>query len=54
VTFELEEVEGGTLLRVIESGFERIPAQRRAEAFRMNSGGWEQQMKNIQRHVETH
>jgi uncharacterized protein YndB with AHSA1/START domain len=54
VTFDLEEVEGGTLLRVIESGFERIPAQRRAEAFRMNSGGWEQQMKNIQRHVETH
>lgn len=54
VVFELEEVDGGTLLRVIESGFDRIPAERRDEAFRMNSGGWEQQMKNIEQHVEAH
>jgi uncharacterized protein YndB with AHSA1/START domain len=53
VVFELEEVSGGTLLRVVESGFNQIPAERRAEAFRMNSGGWEQQMKNILHHVET-
>jgi len=54
VVFELEEVDGGTLLRVVESGFDRIPVERRAEAFRMNSGGWDQQMKNILHHVATH
>ena len=51
VVFELEEVEGGTLLRVVESGFDNLPASRRLEAFRMNSGGWDEQTKNIERHV---
>ncbi|OOG49097.1 SRPBCC family protein [Rhodanobacter sp. C01] len=51
VLFELEDVEGGTLLRLVESGFDNIPASRRLEAFRMNSGGWDQQMKNIEKHV---
>ena len=51
VVFELSEVDSGTLLRVIESGFDRIPAARRAEAFRMNSGGWEEQMVNIEKYV---
>ncbi|HEY4144536.1 SRPBCC family protein [Pinirhizobacter sp.] len=54
VMFELEEASGGTLLRVVESGFDAIPAERRAEAFRMNSQGWDEQMENIQRHVATH
>ena len=51
VEFRLEEVAGGTQLTVIESGFDRIPASRRAEAFRMNEGGWAGQLKNIERHV---
>ena len=51
VEFRLEEVAGGTLLIVVESGFDRIPAGRRAEAFRMNGEGWQTQMENIQRHV---
>src|SRR5215467_843291 len=51
VEFLLEETASGTLLRVTESGFERIPADRRAEAFRMNDGGWATQMKNIEKHV---
>jgi uncharacterized protein YndB with AHSA1/START domain len=51
VVFERDEVPEGTRLRVTESGFDRIPAERRAEAFRMNSGGWEAQVKNIARHV---
>lgn len=51
VVFELKEVEGGTLLKVVETGFEGIPPSRRLEAFRMNSGGWEEQMKNIEKHV---
>jgi uncharacterized protein YndB with AHSA1/START domain len=51
VVFELTEVEGGTLLRVVESGFDQLPPARREEAFRMNDGGWEQQMTNIEQHV---
>jgi uncharacterized protein YndB with AHSA1/START domain len=52
VAFTLEAVAGGTLLRVTESGFERIPLERRSEAFRMNDGGWAEQMRNIESHVE--
>lgn len=51
VTFTLAEAEGGTLLTVVESGFDKIPADRRDEAFRMNDGGWSQQLGNIERHV---
>ena len=51
VEFRLEETADGTLLTVVESGFDRIPAERRAEAFRMNDNGWSQQMENVQRHV---
>jgi len=51
VVFELKEVEGGTLLSVVESGFDSIPPSRRLDAFRMNSDGWDEQMKNIQKHV---
>jgi uncharacterized protein YndB with AHSA1/START domain len=52
VEFRLEAVAGGTLLRLTESGFEKIPMERRFEAFRMNDGGWTEQMKNIESHVE--
>jgi uncharacterized protein YndB with AHSA1/START domain len=51
VEFRLEEVPGGTKLTVTESGFDRIPAARRAEAFRMNDQGWTGQIRNIERHV---
>jgi uncharacterized protein YndB with AHSA1/START domain len=51
VEFRLEKTAGGTLLSVTESGFEKIPAGRRLEAFRRNEGGWTEQMKNIERHV---
>jgi uncharacterized protein YndB with AHSA1/START domain len=51
VEFVLEKTTNGTLLMVTESGFDSIPAGRRDEAFRMNSGGWEAQMKNIQSYV---
>src|SRR6266545_2445097 len=53
VVFELKEVESGILLSVVESGFDNIPPSRRLEAFRMNSGGWDEQMKNIEKHVAT-
>ena len=51
VTFTLEEKEGGTLLTIVESGFDQIPLLRRPEAYRMNDGGWTEQLTNIERHV---
>ncbi|HKA87472.1 MAG TPA: SRPBCC family protein [Haliangiales bacterium] len=53
VEFKLEEVAGGTQLTVVESGFDRLPEARRAEAWKMNEGGWTAQMRNIERHVAT-
>jgi uncharacterized protein YndB with AHSA1/START domain len=51
VELTLEATAGGTLLRVTESGFDKIPSHRRAEALRMNEGGWTEQMKKIDRYV---
>jgi hypothetical protein len=51
VEFQLEEIAGGTQLTVVESGFDRVPQARRAEAFRMNDRGWTEQLRNIERHV---
>lgn len=51
VEFRLEKTTEGTLLTVTESGFDKIPASRRAEAFMRNEGGWAQQIKNIERYV---
>lgn len=55
VEFHLELAAGGTAtrLRVVESGFDAIPAARRDEAFRMHTGGWEEQLGNIARHAVT-
>jgi uncharacterized protein YndB with AHSA1/START domain len=52
VEFRLQATAAGTLLTLTESGFDKVPAGRRPEAFRMNEGGWAQQMKNIQSHVD--
>jgi uncharacterized protein YndB with AHSA1/START domain len=51
VEFTLEDADGGTRLTLVESGFDRVPAARRAEAFRLNDGGWTSQLQNIERHV---
>jgi uncharacterized protein YndB with AHSA1/START domain len=51
VEFRLEPTATGTLLIVTESGFDSIPAARRDEAFRMNDGGWTEQIKNIKAYV---
>ena len=51
VELRLEARDGGTLLTVVESGFDRLPPSRRDEAFRMNEGGWAQQLQNVERHV---
>jgi uncharacterized protein YndB with AHSA1/START domain len=51
VEFTLEKNSGGTLLTLTESGFDKIPASRRDQAFRMNDQGWGIQLKNIEDHV---
>ena len=53
VEFVLDEVAGGTSLTIVESGFDRLPASRRAEAFRMNEQGWTSQARNIERYVSS-
>ena len=51
VTFELAEAEGGVLLTIIESGFDRVPLERRARVFEMNDGGWAAQTTLIERYL---
>ena len=51
VEFRLEKIPSGTLLAFTESGFDKIPSDRRPEAFRKNDGGWTAQMKNIESYV---
>jgi uncharacterized protein YndB with AHSA1/START domain len=51
VEFRLQVTAGGTLLLITESGFDKIPADRRLEAFRMNEGGWTRQLENIETYV---
>ena len=51
VEFRLDEAPEGTRLTIVESGFDRIPLARRAEAYRMNDGGWTAQAQRIAKHV---
>jgi uncharacterized protein YndB with AHSA1/START domain len=52
VTFTLDDAPGnGTLLTVVESGFDKVPPHRRLEAFRMNTNGWEAQLDKLAKHA---
>ncbi|MBC7661726.1 MAG: SRPBCC family protein [Chitinophagaceae bacterium] len=51
IEFRLEPTAKGTLLLVTESGFEKVSADRRAEAFSMHNEGWIAQLKNIENYV---
>jgi uncharacterized protein YndB with AHSA1/START domain len=51
VEFRLEKTAAGTLLRLTESGFGKIPTHRLADALRMSERGWSEQLQNIERHV---
>jgi uncharacterized protein YndB with AHSA1/START domain len=51
VEFQLKDADGGTLLTVVESGLDKIPLARRADVFRLNSSGWDEQMENVKKHV---
>ena len=52
VQFTLEPIAGGTLLHLVETGYDKFPSNRRSIVFRDNEGGWTIQMQNITRHVE--
>ena len=53
VEFQLDETLGGkcTAVTIVESGFDRIPLARRAEAYRMNDKGWAGQTKKLAAYV---
>ena len=51
VEFRLEKTSNGTLLVLTESGFDKLPGDRRLEAFRRNDGGWTEQLKNVENYV---
>jgi uncharacterized protein YndB with AHSA1/START domain len=51
IEFTLEDVAGGTLLTVTESGFDQIPLARRAQAFTANEQGWSIMMGLIEKHL---
>lgn len=51
VTFKLEPKDGGTLLTVVETGFDSIPLERRADAFEANEEGWAMQIQMIEKYL---
>lgn len=54
VEFRLEPSPAGTRLTVTESGFDALPPGRRDEAFRVNEGGWAEQLRHIEAHLAPH
>ena len=52
IEFVLEDAGAGTRLTITESGFDRIPLARRAEARKANEGGWEHQVRLVKKYVE--
>jgi uncharacterized protein YndB with AHSA1/START domain len=51
VVFTLEEVAEGVMLTITESGFDRIPLARRAEAFLANDAGWSTMVRVIEEYL---
>jgi uncharacterized protein YndB with AHSA1/START domain len=54
VTFTLAPVDGGTLLTIVETGFDAIPIARRADAFEANDEGWTLMSNVIEKHLALH
>jgi uncharacterized protein YndB with AHSA1/START domain len=54
IVFELHDAPEGILLIVTESGFDKLPPERRAEAFAANEGGWTFQVKLIEKYLATY
>jgi uncharacterized protein YndB with AHSA1/START domain len=54
VEFRLQPTSDGCRLSITESGFDALPDDdRRVDALRRNTRGWNEQVKNIAAHVES-
>jgi len=51
VEFRLTEAEGGTLVTVTESGFDKLSLERRTRVFEQNDKGWEIQLASLARYA---
>jgi uncharacterized protein YndB with AHSA1/START domain len=51
VEFTLDDTADGVLLRIVESGFDAIPEERRASAFEANSEGWAAQTQLVRKYL---
>jgi len=51
IAFTLKKVPDGVMLTVTESGFDRIPLARRAQAFTANEQGWNIMIKVIEEYL---
>lgn len=52
VSFDLEEIDGGTRLTITESGFEKLPATDRQQVIESNTRGWKEQVENIRAYLQ--
>jgi uncharacterized protein YndB with AHSA1/START domain len=51
VVFSLHTIGADTQLTISESGFDQIPIERRADAFRANEGGWSHQLRLVEKYL---
>jgi uncharacterized protein YndB with AHSA1/START domain len=51
VEFTLDDTGDGVRLRIVESGFDALPAERRASAFEGNSEGWAAQTQLVRKYL---
>lgn len=54
VAFELADAPDGVMLTITETGFDRVPLERRAKAFADNDAGWEMQARLIGKFLALH
>jgi uncharacterized protein YndB with AHSA1/START domain len=52
IVFELKDAPEGILLTVTESGFDRLPPERRVKAFSSNEQGWGVVVQLIRKYLE--
>ena len=51
VSFTLEPADGGTMLTVVESGFDALPPKRREQAYKANAAGWDLIVQLVAKYV---
>jgi uncharacterized protein YndB with AHSA1/START domain len=52
VEFTLEPDDGGTLLRVVESGFAQLPVDMRQETYESHEQGWARELDELAQHLD--